>query len=101
MPTRLVSGGVDWKATDKLRLSLSVNGQYSYYLEPTNTTDRFGGFVQASAEASYHLNRTVELQVQVKNLTDERYEYVWWDGTQSLHSPGEARGVHAALLARF
>jgi iron complex outermembrane receptor protein len=101
VPTRLAAGGADWKATDRLRLSLSVNAQNSYYLEPTNTTDRFGGFVLANAEASYRLTKTLELQVQVKNLTDERYEYVWWDGTQSLHAPGETRGVHAALLARF
>jgi iron complex outermembrane receptor protein len=101
VPTRLASGGVDWQASEKLRLSLSVNSQNSYYLEPTNTTGRFGAFILANAEASYRLNNTVEFQVQVKNLANERYEYVWWDGTQSLHSPGETRGVHAALMARF
>ena len=41
VPTRLVAGGVDWQASEALRLSLSVNGQNSYYLEPTNMTDRF------------------------------------------------------------
>ena len=55
----------------------------------------------ADLEASYRLSKALEVQLQVKNLTDEHYEYVWWDGAQSLHSPGDARGVHLALMARF
>jgi len=101
VPTRLVAGGVDWKATDALSLSLSVNAQNDYYLEPTNTTGRFGGFTVADLQATYRLSRRVDLQLEVKNLTDARREYVWWDGVQTLHSPGEARSLHAAVLARF
>ncbi|WP_334163914.1 TonB-dependent receptor [Phenylobacterium sp.] len=101
VPTRLAAGGVDWRASEKLSLSGSVSAQSDYYLEATNTTGRFGGFVLLGAEATYRLSKAIDLQLQVKNVTDAGHEYVWWDGTQSLHSPGAPRSFHAALLARF
>ncbi|HEY8616600.1 TonB-dependent receptor [Phenylobacterium sp.] len=101
VPTRLASGGVDWQATEALSLSLSARAQNAYYLEPTNRTRRFGDFVLADAEATWRLSKRIDIQAQVKNLGDGRSEYVWWDGTQTLHSPGEARSFHLALMARF
>jgi iron complex outermembrane receptor protein len=101
VPSRLVAGGVDWNATDKLTVSASVNAQNDYYLEQTNTTGRFGGYVLANLDAAYAVSPHAEIQIQIKNLTDEPYEYVWWDGTQSLHSPGDRRALYAALMVRF
>jgi iron complex outermembrane receptor protein len=37
----------------------------------------------------------------VRNLTDRYYEYVWHDGTQSLHAPGSPRSVNLMLTSRF
>lgn len=101
VPTRVIAGGVDWNASDKLTLSASVNAQNSYYLEQTNTTGRFGAYVLANLDVAYALSEHTEVQVQIKNLTNERYEYVWWDGAQSLHSPGDGRALYAALMVRF
>lgn len=101
VPNQLLAGGADWQATDKLQLSLTANAQDDYYLEPTNTTGKFGGYVLVNLEATYALSRRTELQVQLKNLGDHSHAYVWWDGVQTLHSPGDPRSLHAALTLRF
>ena len=43
----------------------------------------------------------IELSAQVRNLTNDRYEYVWYDGTQRLHAPADPRSVFGAVRARF
>jgi iron complex outermembrane receptor protein len=101
VPTRLAAGGVDWKATDALRLSFSARAQNAYYVEAANVAGRFGDFVLADLEAVYRLSPRIDVQVQVKNLAGGRSEYVWWDGVQTLHSPGDPRSLHLALLGRF
>lgn len=101
VPTHVVAGGIDWNATDRLTLSASMSAQDSYFLEQTNTTGKFGAYVLANLDIAYALTSHAELQVQLKNLADERYEYVWWDGVQSLHSPGDGRALYAALMVRF
>jgi iron complex outermembrane receptor protein len=101
VPGNLFSGGLDWTATDRLTLALSVKAQDSYYLEQTNRTGRFGDYALADLDAVYKLTSKVDIQLQVKNLTDGDHEYVWWDGGQSLHSPGDGRSVHAAVMVRF
>jgi len=43
----------------------------------------------------------VELGFAVHNLTADDVEYVWWDGIQTLHAPGEGRNVAASVRVRF
>lgn len=101
IPARLFSGGIDVQAADDITLSLSANGQSRYYLEQTNSTGKFGDYVLLAAEITYRLNDNVDLSLQVKNLTDTDYEYVWWDGAQSLHSPGDGRAFYGTVNLRF
>ena len=67
----------------------------------SNSTGKFGGFFAVDLGATYKLAKNVSLEFQVKNLTDRYYEYVWWDGVQSLHSPADERSFHAAVSISF
>lgn len=97
VPRRLFTLGVDWQVHEALRLSTWANGQGDYFLERSNTAGRFGGYALLNAGATWIISPALQFDVQVKNLTDRYREYVWWDGTQSLHSPGEGRGAFASL----
>lgn len=101
VPHFLLNAGADYTASDALKLSLWASAQGDYYLERTNSAGRFGSYLLFNASASYQFSPTLRADLQVRNLTDRYYEYVWHDGTQSLHSPGEPRAVFASLHARF
>lgn len=101
VPHWLFSGGVDFTAIPKLRLSLWGGGQSDYELTTSNNRGRWGDFASLNAEAAYRLNETIELSVSAKNLTNESYEYVWWDGAQTLHSPADGTNLTAAVRVKF
>jgi iron complex outermembrane receptor protein len=97
VPAYLTSGGIDVKPTPRLRLSLLGNAQSKYELDTSNTHGRFGDFVLFNAEVAYRVNEKVEISGQVKNLANRRYEYVWWDGDQTLHAPGDNRTFYVSV----
>jgi iron complex outermembrane receptor protein len=101
IPHHLLSSGGEWQVTPELRLSAWLNAQTNYYLERANTAGTFGGYVLGNVGASWQVAKDVALDVQVKNITNRYYEYVWHDGTQSLHSPGDPRALYAAVHVRF
>lgn len=103
VPEWLWSGGVDYTGFARTRLSLWLNGQTSYWLTVANAPSqgRFGEFTVLNAEAAYRLNDRIEVILTVKNLADADYEYVWWDGSQSLHSPAEGRSATFTVKAAF
>ena len=76
-------------------------GQDDYYLERTNTQPRYGRYVIANIGANWQVNRQLALDFQVRNLTDEYYEYVWYGGAQSLHSPADGRAYYLTANVRF
>lgn len=100
-PRWLWSGGIDWSPSDALSLSISGRGQSSYYLTSANTEGKWGQMTVFDASLSYKLSQQVELGLTLKNLGDAYYEYVWWDGAQTLHSPANGRNVTASLRLRF
>ncbi len=101
VPHYLVNAGADYAPSDALRLSLWASAQGDYYTERTNSTGRFGQYVLLNASASYRVSPTVRADLQLRNLTDRYYEYVWHDGVQTLHSPGEPRAVFGSLHLSF
>jgi iron complex outermembrane receptor protein len=101
VPHWLFSGGVDFTAIQKLRLSVWGGGQSNYELTTANNRGRWGDYATLNAEAAYRVSDTVELSLSAKNLTNEDYEYVWWDGAQTLHSPADGTNVTAAVRVRF
>ncbi len=100
-PHWLWSGGIDWSPIEALTLSLSGRGQSSYYLTSANAEGKWGEQTVFDASASYRLNETIELGLAVKNLGSDYYEYVWWDGAQTLHSPANGRNVTASVRLRY
>ena len=102
VPQNVVTAGVEWAPTIlPWRASLWGNGQSSYELTTANDQGRYGGYFQLTAELAYRLNDALELSAQVRNLANDRYEYVWYDGTQRLHAPADPRSLFGAIRARF
>ncbi|NUA31055.1 TonB-dependent receptor [Cupriavidus basilensis] len=101
VPNHLVSGGIDYQATPALRLSMWGNAQSSYYLEKTNSTGKFGAYALLNLGLGYKITKSLMAEVQVKNVTNRYYEYVWNDGTQNLHSPGPGRSVFASVTLSY
>jgi iron complex outermembrane receptor protein len=100
-PRWLWSGGVDVTPIRDIRLSLWGNGQSSYELTTANNRGRFGNYAIVNAEIVWTATEQVELSLSAKNLFNEYYEYVWWDGAQSLHSPADSRNISVSARARF
>ncbi|RIA20662.1 iron complex outermembrane receptor protein [Ectopseudomonas oleovorans] len=105
VPHHLYALGADYQASAKLKLSAWVNGQGDYYLERTNTTGEYGRYTLLNLGAEYRVSETVSVDVQMKNVTNRYYEYVWYDSTagvaQSLHAPGDGRALYAGLTLDF
>ncbi|CAM5251463.1 TonB-dependent receptor OS=Stutzerimonas stutzeri OX=316 GN=CXK95_07900 PE=3 SV=1 [Stutzerimonas stutzeri] len=102
VPQRLYSAGSTYQVMLDLQLSAWLNGQTDYYLERENTQGTYGGY-SALVQPRRQLPATQQLAVdlQLKNLTDRYYEYVWYDGVQSLHAPGDGRALYAAVTLHF
>jgi iron complex outermembrane recepter protein len=101
VPHNVFTGGIDYTPTPALTLSLALNGQSDYYLDPANSAGKFGDFVKLNLGAQWAVTPRISLEAQVKNLTNERSEYVWWDGVQSLHAPADTRAAYVAARVRF
>ena len=100
-PRYLISGGVDYQLSPQWKLSYWANGQGDYYLERTNSTGKFGGYLLSNLGATYRWSKDISVEAQVKNVTNQYSEYVWHDGTQSLHAPGSPRALFVSLNAKF
>ncbi|WP_294277131.1 TonB-dependent receptor [uncultured Sphingomonas sp.] len=102
VPRNVYTAGIEWAPTTlPWRASLWGNGQSSYELNTANSQGRYGEYFQVTAELAYRVTKAIELSAQVRNLTNDRYEYVWYDGTQRLHAPADPRSVFGAVRARF
>lgn len=100
VPHQVYGFGARWDAAEAVTLSAWANGQGSYFLERTNATGRFGSQFALNASALWRVTRQVDLELQLRNLTNRYNEYVWWDGAQSLHAPGAPRSVFLSAAWR-
>lgn len=104
IPHHLYNVGISYDATPALQLTAWMNGQTNYYLERENTKGTYGGYVLMNLGATYKVTRSVSVDLQLKNLTNRYYEYVWYDpdGAQaSLHSPGDGRAFYTGVTVDF
>lgn len=104
IPRHLYNAGISYDATQALQLTAWMNGQTNYYLERENTKGTYGGYVLMNLGATYKFTRSVSVDLQLKNLTNRYYEYVWYDpdGAQaSLHSPGDGRALYTGVTVDF
>lgn len=101
VPHLLYNFGADYRPVDAWRFSLWANGQSGYFLERTNSTGKYGAYFVAHLSAAWRPEKRLELELQLRNLTNRYSEYVWHDGTQSLHAPGAPRGLFVSANATF
>ena len=101
MPHALAAMGLRWQPQDAWEGTLAARAQSSYHLDQTNRHGRYGQFVVADLMVRHRWSPGVTLDLQVRNLLDRRHEYVWWDGSQSLHAPAEGRAVTVAAQVAF
>lgn len=101
VPHYLVSAGVDYQASEQLKLSGWVNAQGDYYLERTNALGRIGKYALLNLGATYRLSPSMDVNLQVKNITNRKYVYAWYDSGSSGYSPGDGRAFYASLGVKF
>ncbi|MEY4767613.1 MAG: hypothetical protein RL637_252 [Pseudomonadota bacterium] len=100
-PDYVFSAGLDYQPIPELKASLWTTGQGDYFLDSANATQQFGSYALLNLDLSYKVHKYVELQFQAKNLTDTHWEYVWSDGTQSLHSAGDGIAFYGAVNVNY
>lgn len=101
VPQWLWSGGVTYVPAAPLTLSVTGRGQSAYGLTSANAEGRWGAQTVFDASAAFVVNPHIELTVAVRNLGNAYFEYVWWDGAQTLHSPANARNATVSARLRF
>lgn len=96
-PRVTYSAGASYQFTPEFSARLVVDGQGNYYINENNLGGKFGDYSLLSLGFDYELPKG-RLSLQVNNLLDREYEYVYdfsSDGTSSIHSPGD--GINASL----
>jgi iron complex outermembrane receptor protein len=101
VPHYLLSVGLDYQMSERLRLSAWGNAQGDYYVDRGNTQGRFGRYALINFGATYRVSPTMDLGVQLKNATNRKYVYAWYDSGSSGFSPGDGRSLYATLNIRF
>ena len=103
-PRYISNLGLDYRYNDDWRFGLQARAQGDYYIEQTNEAGKFGGFAVLDASVGYRLSATTSVDLQLKNLTDREYEYVWYDNfwwdagnEQPMFSPAPGRAAYVSL----
>ena len=101
VPRYTAKWGLDVTASPRTTLSLWTEAQGDFYLTTTNAEGRFGRRRLTNVDAFVKVHRTLSFGAHLKNLTNAYHEYVWFDGEQSLHSPGERRAFSVTTTLGF
>lgn len=103
-PRYIANLGVEYKASDAWRFDLQARAQGSYYIDDLNAQGKYGDYVLVDGGAHYALSKNIGIDLQVKNIFDRDYEYVWYDNFfwpagsyQPMFSPGPGRAAYVSL----
>jgi len=101
-PRYISNIGLDYQATEALQFGLQGRAQGDYYLEERNVAGKYGGFAVLDLSARYDINPRWSVDVQMKNATDRKYDYGWydsffWEQPQPMFSPAAGRSLHIAF----
>lgn len=103
-PRHITNLGLDYQASDSLRFDLQGRAQGSYYIDDQNAKGKYGAYVLFDSGVHYALSKNFGLDLEVKNLFDRKYEYVWYDNFfypasayQPMFSPGAGRAFYLSL----
>jgi len=106
-PRYITNLGAEYQADANWRFGLQGRAQGSYYIDDQNAKGKFGGFAVLDASVRYTLSATTSIDIQVKNLTDRKYEYVWYDNffwggaDQPMFSPAPGRSGYLSLNVKM
>ena len=100
IPDYHAKAGADWNVTPAFTAALSLLAQGSYELTTANSLGRWGSATVANVDLRYRYKKAT-FGLTVKNALDRYSEYVWHDGTQTLHSPADARGFLGTVTFEF
>ena len=103
IPDYTASLGASFQATPELTLRVNASSQGDYYVNEANLGGQYSGYTLVDAGAGYRW-KGWDFSVQVNNLFDEFYEYVFdfsSDGTDTIHSPGDGRNVSLSVGVHF
>ncbi|MBL8428722.1 MAG: TonB-dependent receptor [Dechloromonas sp.] len=106
-PRTITNLGAEYQADANWRFGLQGRAQGNYYIDDQNAKGKFGGFAVLDASVRYALSATTSIDFQVKNLTDHKYEYVWYDNffwggaDQPMFSPAPGRSGYLSLNVKM
>ena len=78
-PRYISNLGAQYQPHQDWQFGLQARAQGDYYIDELNAQGKYGGFALLDANVRYNLSATTSLDLQVKNVLDEQYEYVWYD----------------------
>ena len=102
-PRFITNLGAEYRASADWRLGLQGRAQGDYYIDELNAKGKHGGFVVLDASLRHALTPKVSIDLQIRNLTDRKYEYVWYDNffwggnDQPMFSPAPGRSGYLSL----
>jgi len=88
--------GVDVVPAFGWNVGVWAYAQGEYHLTDANDRGTFGAQQTVNLDVSYRW-RGVAIGLGATNLLDRYNEYVWWDGSQTLHSPATARAFFLSV----
>lgn len=106
-PRTITNLGAEYQADANWRFGLQGRAQGNYYIDDQSAKGKFGGFAVLDASVRYALSVTTSIDLQVKNLTDHKYEYVWYDNffwggaDQAMFSPAPGRSGYLSLNVKM
>lgn len=102
-PRYISNFGADYQPNAQWKFGLVARMQGDYYIDELNAAGKFGGFKLLDASARYHVSERLSVDMQVRNLTNRRYEYVWYDNffwggeEKPMYSPGNGRSFFVSF----
>lgn len=102
IPNYTSSVGMEYMITTQFSVRTHVDSQGDYYVNETNTGGTYGGYTLLSMSFDYDLPWG-NVNVQVNNLNDDYFEYVYDMGGEQgiIHSPGSGRNLSASISYEF
>jgi len=101
VPRYTAKMGLDVTPAQALSVSLWTDIQSDYFLTTTNREGKFGDRRLVHLDLMFRANRRTTLGFHGKNIFNGYHEYAWFDGTTSLHSPGELRAFYVTSTWEF
>ena len=101
VPHLLYTAGFEHRPVASTKWGAALTGQSSYFIDTTGP-EKTGAHTLINLFASHRLSPLVEVDVQVKNLTNRRYAYSYDNsGGLNYYAPNAPRGVYAGLNVKL